>query len=383
MLSFIKREAVFCAAFFCAVISAFFVPPSKDYIAYIDWSTLCILFALMAVIQGFSGCGVFSAAGRALCGRLHTVRGLCSALVWLCFFTSMLVTNDVALITFVPFALLLLKDAASPGTIVLTVVLQTVAANTGSMLTPLGNPQNLFLFSQGRLTLAGFLLTMLPYTAASFAVILCALFFIPGKPLDSCEPVLPMPHLKDADGGNKVLYKTFIVRTVSCSMLFLLCVLSVLHIVPKSVTAAVVLCVMLLLDREALGKVDYMLLLTFAAFFIFTGNIGNIPAVKDALGNFVGGNEFLSAVIVSQVASNVPATLLLYPFSEDTRSLLLGVNVGGLGTLVASLASLISFKLYSSSAIEKKKSPLFYLGIFEALNVICLSALILLHLILG
>ncbi len=365
IVNFIKKEIVFCIAFLCALVSCFFVPPSKQYVSYIDWNTLFILFSLMAVVQGLSSSGLFHALGNGLCHRLHSLRALCAALVTLCFFTSMLITNDVALITFVPFALILLGENASPLVVTLVVIMQTIAANTGSMLTPLGNPQNLFLFQQTGMSIKEFFLTLIPYTALSGILLALMLFFIPGKGMVSPKESSQESHQIKND--------------IPYLLLFLLCLLSVLHLVPKWITAALVLVVLLVIKPSVLLKVDYMLLLTFAAFFIFTGNISHIPSVSQKLGEIVGGSEFFSAIVSSQIISNVPATLLLYPFSTDSRELLLGVNAGGLGTLIASLASLISFKLYSASPKQKRKSSAVYLLLFTLANVVFLALLILLH----
>lgn len=415
ILAFVKKEIVFCAAFLLALISSFFVHPSSDYFSYIDWNTLFILFALMAVIQGLDRCGIFSSLGHALCGRFHTLRSLSAALVFLCFFTSMLITNDVALLTFVPFSLALLLDIAPKKTLAYVIVLQTLAANTGSMLTPLGNPQNLFLFSQAYLSLKDFLLVMLPYTSMSALALIVSLFFVPSTPI-VFRDVLRQAQQADAqaqqadnddDLSNKELNasmdkkenvsdnkypaeskspakeRPLLVRKIFCFLLFVVCLLSVLHLLPKWVAAASVLLVMLIIDRASLLKVDYMLLLTFTAFFVFTGNISRIPEISDALRKIVGGNEFASSVIASQVISNVPCTLLLYPFIKSVKNLIVGVNVGGLGTLVASLASLISFKLFSAVNEKMRLSSGKFLLIFTLSNIGMLVILCLLFVFWG
>ncbi len=368
-ISFVRREIVFFIAAFCAVASAFFVPPSRIYFKYIDWNTLFILFALMGVIGALRECGVFDSMARFLCAKVKTVRGLCALLVLLCFFTSMFITNDVALLTFVPFSLLLLCESTGGTMIVFTLVLETIAANTGSMLTPLGNPQNLFLFSKIGSGAGQFILLILPYSLVSLILLCVAVCFFSKKPLHANESLL----LKENSAESK---KTVRAREIFYGLLFVLCILSVLRIVPKWISAAAVFLSLLLLDRKVLCSVDYMLLLTFAAFFIFTGNIASIPQIHAFLQDVVSGNEFIVAVLCSQVISNVPATLLLYPFSGDAKALLAGVNAGGLGTLVASLASLISFKFYSA-AREKKSLPsnARYIFVFTVLNAAMLFVL--------
>lgn len=370
--SFLRSEAVFSAAALCAVVSAFFVPPSRGYFGYIDWDTLFILFALMGVIAALRSCGLFDTMAVALCGKVRSTRGLCAVLVMLCFFSSMLITNDVALLTFVPFSLALLRSSAGGGTVLFVVALETVAANTGSMLTPLGNPQNLFLFSKMGVGVPGFMRMIAPYSALSLALLLAAVAFVPRGRVDFAR-----------DGAVRGGQGNLLAREAVYCALFVLCLLSVMRVAPKWVSAVSVLVALLVLDRKVLLSVDYMLLLTFAAFFIFTGNVASIQSVRDFLQGAVAGNEFAVSVAASQIISNVPAALLLYPFASDVENLLVGVNVGGLGTLVASLASLISFKLYSGA---RKKQPLpsgaRYMAVFTAVNLVMLAALCVMRLCL-
>ena len=405
---FARKEAVFCIALCCAFASAFFVPPSPAYIAYIDIHTLCILFALMGVVAGLRSCGVFDRLGSILCRRLHTVRGLCAVLVALCFIAGMVITNDVALLTFVPFALALLIPVASGKTVMYAVILQTVAANTGSMLTPLGNPQNLFLFQQTGLHIFHFMALMLPYTLLCAVLLALSLlrigrtviFTAPGKAISTLPAQAPAPQL-ESDKPEKTdiprqkhglvpLRISLRTRGIIYGALFVLCLLAVVRLIPKPAAALVVFIVLLAIDRKVLRSLDYMLLLTFCAFFVFTGNMANIPSVKEALESAVGGHEFPAAVLASQVISNVPATLLLYPFSCHAEELLMGVNAGGLGTLVASLASLISYKLYAGAlprhggASRKDGLPSAgrYLLLFTVVNLVFLAALTGLYLLL-
>lgn len=366
IFAFIKKRIVFCVSFLLAVISCFIVPPSKDYISYIDWNTLAILFALMSAIQGLNSCGVFKSFGRFLCSKCGSTKSLCTLLIFMCFFTSMLITNDVALLTFVPFALILLGSIEGVASWVpmYTVILQTVAANTGSMLTPVGNPQNLFLYEQTGMALGEFILILLPYTLLCGGLLLICCLFIPSVKLSTAnaeEEKSAKPKL------NLILH----------TALFVLCLLSVARFVPKLITAAVALLLLLIFDRDTLGKVDYFLLLTFVCFFIFSGNLSNISVVRTFLQNSLAGRECLTSALVSQVVSNVPATLMLYPFAQDLRELLLGVNFGGLGTLVGSLASLISFNIYGQF---KSESTGKFLGLFTIINVIFLVILFIVHL---
>ena len=364
ILSVVKKEAVFFAALTCALISMLFVKPSAAYLTYIDWNTLFMLFALMGVVAAFRSCGIFERAGLFICSKFSSIRAISFVLVMLCFFSSMLITNDVALLTFVPLTLELLGPAGHPLILMFTVILQTLAANTGSMLTPLGNPQNLFLYGKMGLPVFTFISIILPYTVVSLVCLSLCMFFIPSG--------AKVPLLKSSFSARGTRFTSLLYGA-----LFILCLLAVVHIIPKWLCALLVFLALLFTDKKILARIDYMLLLTFAAFFIFTGNIAAIKPVKDFLLGAVKGNEYVSALLSSQIISNVPAALLLYPFSlGGLKDLLVGVNVGGLGTLVASLASLISFKIYAS---EKKRlnlpSSAKYLLVFSCLNVLFLFIL--------
>lgn len=376
ILLFIKKEIVFCISATAAIVTCFFVHPSAEYVHYIDWNTLALLFSLMTVVAGLQRCGVFIALGNLLCKKVKSVRSLCGVLVLLCFVLSMFVTNDVSLITFVPFAITLLVSLGVSGKyVMLTVILQTVAANCGSMLTPVGNPQNLFLYGKMNCGLWNFMKILAPYTVISFLILIAILFFIPRTRLSFPVEKKDNPQVFEGRPSSVTT-----VRTVLYVILFITSILSVLSIIPKWSAAAATCIVVLAADPKSFISVDYMLLLTFVAFFIFTGNIQHLSAVKVMLEHFVQGNECIAAVAASQIISNVPAALLLFPFSGDVSGLLCGVDIGGLGTLVASLASLISFKIYSGRgdgfSQNKLPSPSKYLLVFTIINIIFLSFLL-------
>ena len=368
VFTFIKREAVFSVAFLCALVSAFFVRPDLKYADYIDFGTLFILFSLMAVVASLRKYGLFDAFAARLCSAVNSLRMLSALLVALCFFSSMVITNDVALLTFVPFALLLLSTAPS-NVKMLVVILQTVAANTGSMLFPIGNPQNLYLFSKMNCTVFDFMCILLPYTIASAVLLAVALLFVPNTKINVAAVC--------KGGSHRLSY----LRIIPVLVLFVLCLLSVMRVVPKSICALATGGFFIITDRNVLRRVDYMLLLTFSAFFVFTGNLSRIEPIRMALENAVQGNEILSAVFSSQIISNVPSALLLSPFAESIPRLLVGVNVGGLGTLVASLASLISYKIYSEDKNNQPKKS--YLGWFSVINIVFLAILLLLSAIIA
>lgn len=372
-LKFIKKETVLSIAAILAVISAFFVPPSKGYLEYVDFRVLALLYCLMLVVAGLQGIGVFRSLGEHLLRKVRSTRQLSLLLVALCFFSGMFITNDVALITFVPFAVMVLTMAGQETLLIPVVVLQTIAANLGSMLTPIGNPQNLYLYSAFELSMGTFLLYMLPLTAASAALLTLAVLFLKNRPLrtdagslsDSAEPVddpLPTPASQRPHRGKLAAYL----------LLFAVCLACVLRILPWPVMLAILVVAVLLLDRRLFAKVDHFLLLTFVCFFLFIGNVGKIPAIADFLRSFIEKRELLLGVLLSQFISNVPAAILLSGFTDNVRALLYGVNVGGLGTLIASLASVISFRLYGNSKGASKGA---FMKTFTRYNVLFLLIL--------
>ena len=351
IISYLKGETVLCAAAVCAVVSMFFVPPSKEYLGYIDLRVLCLLLCLMAVVAGFQHCGVFRVLAQRLLTGKKSLRLMRILLVLLPFFCSMLITNDVALITFVPFTILALEMAQAREQVLPVVVLQTIAANLGSMATPVGNPQNLFLCAKFQLGAGDFFLTLLPYVLVSL-LLLCAACWVGGN-----RTIQVQFQEKEAIREPKLL--------AAVTVLFLLCLLAVFRVVHYGIVTAVVVLALLVLRRELLARVDYGLLLTFVCFFIFSGNLGEIPALREALASLMDRSALLTSALVSQVISNVPAAVLLAGFTQDWRGLLLGVDLGGLGTPIASLASLISLKLYLR---WEGARPRAYLGLFSAAN---------------
>ena len=366
IILFIKKETVLMVAILLAIVSAFFVTPNRAYIDYIDWRVLGILLSLMIVMAGFQKNGIFDEIGKRLLVRTKNTAQLTGVLVFLCFFSSMLITNDVALITFVPFAVLILRKCKQERLMVLVVVLQTIAANLGSMFTPIGNPQNLYLYQLSGMSMGEFLAYMLPYTAVSGLLLLITIFVLSARKQKISMADCSFETEKEpSDRKKNVVYL----------ILFLLCLLVVARLLPYHVVLAIVLVTVLVTDRMVLKNVDYCLLFTFIAFFIFTGNLGNLSAFKEALQKIVSGRELLVGILASQCISNVPAALLLSGFTEDIRGLLLGVNIGGLGTLIASMASLISYKIYAHNYNRTKGK---YLIWFTLANLIFLVVLLLL-----
>lgn len=359
LLSFLKTETILVAAFVLAVISCFLVPPDMGYTQYIDTHTLALLFSLMAVMAGFQKAGIFDKISSIILSHTGSQKGLSFVLVSLCFFGSMLITNDVALITFVPLGILVLKTAKMESSLPIVVTLMTIAANLGSMLTPIGNPQNLYLYTLSGLSLWQFLQITAPYT------ILCAILLVVG--------VLGLPTQKGSLRIQMNQPTISLNHSILYFILFVLALFCVAGLLSVWILLAVVVVSVALLDRTVLKKVDYSLLATFAAFFVFIGNMGRMSAFHDFVQKIVLGNEQITAVVASQIISNVPAALLLSGFTHEWAQLIIGTNLGGLGTLIASMASLISYKQIASQYPHQKGR---YLLIFSLWNIGFLAVLL-------
>lgn len=375
----VRKDPVLVVAIVLAIISCAAVPPDAAYAEYVDLRTIGMLFSLMTIMAGLSRLGVFRIACRHLLSAVRGPRRLALALTLLAFFSSMLITNDVALATFVPFALLALRTLDSPRHACFTVVMMTIAANLGSMLTPIGNPQNLYLYSTSHMALTDFLLLMLPYAAAALVLLVGAIAFFGRIPEHAKEKAArgvgadspaagETPQLaSDADDPAPSP-----LRVLPWAALFVLALLSVAHILPYQAIVAVTIVVALAADRRALLHVDYALLFTFIAFFVFVGNVGRIEVVSAALAQLIDGHELAVSVIASQVLSNVPAAILLSGFTSNFAALIVGTNLGGLGTLIASMASLISYK---QVALVLPREKGHYFMLFTVWNIAFLTVL--------
>lgn len=357
--AFIKKEPVFFISALCAVITVFFVPPDKEYLGYIDFRVLSILLCLMAVVAGFKKAGIFSVLTYRLLKSTKKGKVLGLLLVMLPFFSSMLVTNDVALIIFIPFTISLLTGLGCKKSIIPVTVMQTVAANLGSMATPVGNPQNLFIYSSYSLSPGEFFGVTLPLTVLSFiGLFLGSLFLLPDR--------LEISELKkETVKGKKLL--------AVCIALFVLSLLTVFRALPYELVTVITVMVILILSRDLFREIDFMLLLTFVCFFVISENLGRIDEVRTLLQNLLGKSTLLTCAGASQIISNVPAAVLLSGFTDNFRELLEGVNIGGLGTPVASLASLITLKLYLKVPDTKIMK---FLGVFTAVNAVGLVVLL-------
>lgn len=338
-----KIKKIFCSqtvlavSIICAVISAFIVPPSSEYLSYINFSTLILLFCLMSAVAGFNDTGIFVKISSFLVSKCHTSRLLMFILMNICFFSSMLITNDVSLITFVPVTIALFKSAGinRKNNLIFAVIIETASANLGSMMTPIGNPQNIFICSYYGLSPSDFFKTMLPYGVLSYIILSLMTLLINNEKIKSSEETERKPVPK----FQALIY----------SAVFIICILTVSGFINKYICLIICSVLIALSDYKIFSKVDYALLATFVCFFIFSGNIGNIEGIQNFISSVINGNEIISSALTSQIISNVPSAVLLSGFTDNAEKLLIGVNIGGLGTPVASLASLISYKYYSKS----------------------------------
>lgn len=358
ILSFIKKETILCISLLLAVISAFFVQPDSAYADYVDWHTLMLLFSLMAVMAGFQRLGVFREIGVKLLSHTKNTRQLALILIFLPFFFSMLITNDVALITFVPFAIIVLGLADKEKMLIPVVILQTIAANLGSMLTPMGNPQNLYLYAQSQMSLGSFFKLMLPYTVTSAICIILIILFMKKEHIASIS----------MEKSNRISMLSVFLYCI----LFVLCLLCVANLLDVKILTGIIVIFLLIYDRKSFMAIDYSLLGTFIGFFIFIGNMGRLPQIHNFIESLIIGNETPVSILASQILSNVPAALLLSGFTDNWNALIVGTNLGGLGTLIASMASLISYKQIARNYSGKKAG---YLIWFTLANLIMLAIL--------
>ena len=355
---FIKDQPVLIIAFIAALATVFIVPPDSGYKDYLNSTVLIQLFCLMTAVGGFRSVGIFEKLTAVLLKKSGSIRRLGIIFTVICFFTSMLVTNDVALITFVPLTLMVFDRIKDEKSRIFTIVLETAAANLGSMVTPFGNPQNLFIYDKYKLTLGDFFGTMLPSATVSLMLLLLMCMILPKE---KCT----------AESKNEQEISG--IKTAIYFILFIVCLLSVFRVISDTNCLIIAIATALVTNYKLLFKVDYGLLATFVCFFVFVGNIARIDAVRDFVSGILAGRELVVSVVLSQIISNVPAAVMLSGFTDNGKELLLGVNLGGLGTIIASLASLISFQYYKAS--EGAKS-LRYMGVFTVVNVVLLAVLL-------
>ena len=374
----LKKDVVLTIAILLALLSSLFVHPDKQYINYIDYRTLILLFCLMSVMAGLRKIKLFDRVAATLVSRCTNEGQLIILLVVVVFFTSMIITNDVALLTFVPFTisvLNILHPNVKNRWMITLIVMETIAANLGSMLTPVGNPQNLYLYNVSGMSMGGFLLIMLPYSVLSLVMLIIWIIIRCNSKSTNIDRNIKLGDIRNTN--SEIAYNSRDKRIIGMYFfLFILCLMTVVKIIPFYITFVILLVCILIFDRDTLKNVDYSLIFTFTGFFIFIGNIGRIPVFRDFLQGFISGKEMITAVLCSQIMSNVPAALLLTGFTDNIRMLIIGTNLGGLGTLIASMASLISFKFIQR---EDKNVNGTYIATFTVANVVFLICLMVLY----
>lgn len=347
---FVRKNPVLTIAFFCAAITCFFVPIDKEYLGYFDYKTLTCLFCVLAVVCALKNISFFYVLARKIVELFRNARLCVLALVYITFIGSMLIANDMALLTFLPLGYFVLHTTHKEKYMAFTFIMQNIAANLGGMLTPFGNPQNLYLYTKFNIPTGEFMLIMLPPFLLSVALItFCCLVFVKPEPLRL--------------SNNKVYLNPR--RTVVYLALFMLSIVIVFRGVPYWIGLIIIPAAIGILDFKALKSVDYGLLFTFVFFFIFSGNMSRIEAVRQLFSMLMEKSTLLVSVISCQIISNVPSAILLSQFTENYSDLLVGVNIGGVGTLISSLASLITFREYNRHNPDK---TLKYIGEFSVYN---------------
>lgn len=358
VLGFVKANAVVLIAAFASIITSFIVPPDREYLGYFDFKTLTCLFCVLAVVCALRNIRFFYTMAKAIIRKFKNAKFIILALVYITFIGSMLIANDMALLTFLPLGYFVLHTTGKEKYMAFTYIMQNIAANLGGMLTPFGNPQNLYLYTKFEIPDAEFVKIMFPpfIVAISLITVLC-LIFVKSEPLEIEEKAAELPKA----------------RVAVYLALFALSILIVFRTVPFVLGLIVIPVSLLFLDREALKQVDYGLLLTFVFFFIFSGNMARIDVVRTFFSALLEKNTLIFSALSCQVISNVPSAILLSQFTLNYRDLLLGVNIGGVGTLIASLASLITFKAYTK---DQPGHTLRYIAKFTAFNVLFFGVLV-------
>lgn len=347
---FISKNLVMCIAFVVAVITSVIVPVDRQYIGYFDFKTLTCLFCVLAVVCALKNIKFFYILADKIVRVFKNAKMCVLALVYITFIGSMLIANDMALLTFLPLGYFVLTAASKHKYMAFTFIMQNIAANLGGMLTPFGNPQNLYLYSKYNIPNLEFISIMaLPFLFSIIIITVCCLIFVKSEPLKLKDEAMLLNKKRTA------LYLT----------LFALSIVIVFRVIPYWVGLIIIPPVLLVFDRKALKSVDYGLLFTFVFFFIFAGNMARIDIVRDLFSSLLNKNTLLVSIASCQFISNVPSAILLSQFTENYKDLLVGVNIGGVGTLISSLASLITFREYVKHNPGKTR---YYIAIFSAFN---------------
>ncbi|MBE6740229.1 MAG: citrate transporter [Ruminococcaceae bacterium] len=350
VIKFIKINAVMVIALVAALITSIFVPVDAKYLSYFDFKTLTCLFCVLAVVCALKNIRFFYTLASSIVKRFKTTRSSILVLVYITFIGSMLIANDMALLTFLPLGYFVLKETGKEKLMAFTFIMQNIAANLGGMLTPFGNPQNLYLYSKFKIPTLEFMGIMaLPFVISILLITLCCIIFVKKEEVSIKEEAKPLPK------GRTAVYL----------LLFAFSIAIVFRGIPYYFGLIIIPAVLLFMDKSALKKVDYPLLLTFVFFFIFSGNMARIEAVREFFSFLLSKNTLIFSTLSCQCISNVPTAILLSGFTENYHDLLLGVNIGGAGTLIASLASLITFREYTKHNPKKQG---YYIKLFSAFN---------------
>lgn len=349
LLGFAKKNAVMFIALAAAGVTAILVPFDREYLGYFDVKTLTCLFCVLAVVGALRNIRFFYILAQRIVRVFRTARMCTLALVYITFIGSMLIANDMALLTFLPLGYFVLSAAHKEKHMAFTFVMQNIAANLGGMLTPFGNPQNLYLYSKFDIPTGEFMRIMLPPFILAVSLITVCCLFVKNEPMEVPDEPVKLPP----------------VRTAIYLAAFALSIVIVFRGIPYWIGLIVIPVMLLIMDRRALLGVDYPLLFTFVFFFVFAGNMSRIPAVREFFSGLLEKNTLVVSALSCQCISNVPSAILLSQFTQDYADLLVGVNIGGTGTLIASLASLITFREYCYHNPDKK---LYYFGVFSAFN---------------
>ncbi|MBR6534618.1 MAG: citrate transporter [Clostridia bacterium] len=358
VLSFVKKEVVLSIAIIATIVTMFFVPIDKEYLGYFEYKTLVALFCMLAVVAGLKNTNVFELISKKLIGLFKTRRAVIYCLIYGTFFFDMIVANDMSLITFLPLTYIVLHSTGNDKYLAFTFIMQTIAANMGGMITPYGNPQNLYLYSYYNIPTLEFFGVLLIQSITVAVLLFIGCLFIKNEKLS----------LKSEE-KFEIKKKELIVYAI----LFVFVILSIFRVVPHLVTLAIVVVTVLIVDIKRFKYVDYALLATFCVFFIFSGNIARITVIKDFIANIVAENTLVAGIVSCQFISNVPTAIFLSKFTENYRDLLVSVNIGSLGIIISSLASLITLKEYLKHQPKNFKK---YMGLFTLINTAFLAVLI-------
>ena len=366
IFAFLKKEIMLTVSVIAAVISLFITPPSKALLESIDWKTLATLFMLLSVLEGFKKENIFNPLLKRT-SRLGSMKGLTCFFVYSVFLTSMFVTNDVSLIIFVPLTIMLFKAGGKEQYIIPVLTFENIAAIRGSLLTPFGSPQNLFLFSQSGISAPSFMLMMLPLWLFSSVLLFIFILFLyrkDEKELITIEEEKLCEEWKKENRGKRILYITLFVIIVAT-------------IVSRTVfwpyVTIVVAAALLIFDHKILFRTDYVLLLTFFCFFVFSSSICGNPAISEFLKKWVGGHEYVWSILLSQIISNVPASIVLWPFTVNLKALLYGLDSAGLCSIIGSLASVINLRIYSR---EYPGNSMKFIGKFTWISLIFFAVVV-------